>query len=516
MKWLSAWWRWCAITCLLVVTACGGGGGSGEAPPPVTNELLARVNAPLSTMVGQWLTLDGSSSSVGTYAWRVVQRPAGSTASLDAAQSTVASPSLKLDVVGDYVFGLTVSAGSSKSAEALVTVKGTISLVTQAEAAKLSAFVDLNAQSVVLAWTDTLPAGGSYRVQSLDANKKVVSTLADVQAGTGASLQWSGPIAGASGWQVLAIFGGTTYPLSSATQPAAVLIPLTPGPTSIEVDGAQPFSWADGRKLQIKNFGGYDQYVWYVDLHKVWFGAMDVGTSMQASQLQTNDYDPYATDGAHALWVRMTLGGYLTVDLRSSIQLSSLSATLQLNKDGWFTPVADPIDPGAFNVVASATSAKGIKSIEAIADGVSLGTLTDKNWKACPPCVTNDLYGWSLTLKAGDHSLQVRATDGAGRVFVASRSYHVSQQPVITRDSPKDGTVGASFNLTGHVTADSSAAIEVVARLQDLEVFRGNSADFSNTIDLSGVANGTYTLLVSATAGGRPAVAVARQLIISK
>lgn len=111
-----------------LLVGCGGSGNSNDCSlgvnycnvPPI-----ASVGSPQGVLVGKTVKLDGSASSDAngdalTYAWSIVTRPSGSVASLVAPAS--AKPSFVADIVGSYVFSLTVSDGKANSAPVTTTV----------------------------------------------------------------------------------------------------------------------------------------------------------------------------------------------------------------------------------------------------------------------------------------------------------------------------------------------------------------------------------------------------------
>lgn len=84
-------------------------------PAPVANAGFAQ-NVALGSMV----TLDGSASSVGSYAWELTSRPIGSSAALSS--STAVNPTFQADVAGTYVASLIVNNGQVNSTPATVII----------------------------------------------------------------------------------------------------------------------------------------------------------------------------------------------------------------------------------------------------------------------------------------------------------------------------------------------------------------------------------------------------------
>ena len=103
------------LAAALVVSGCGGSSGNNNRPPPPPPNNPPSANAGPDQTVARdvMVTLDGSVSSDPdehyplTYAWSIVDKPAGSTAALSDPSSV--SPSFGLDVAGDYTIELIVS-----------------------------------------------------------------------------------------------------------------------------------------------------------------------------------------------------------------------------------------------------------------------------------------------------------------------------------------------------------------------------------------------------------------------
>ena len=166
---------WCLLWILALLTACGGGGGGAEPEPPPSASAVIRatalaVNAGSTAVVqapvGSTITLDGGASTaqggINSWAWSVVSRPTGSTASIASATTAVAS--FVPDAVGTYEFRLQVTGTSGASASAALTVNvvaatPVVNVVTSVNF--IGPVTTLPAQSVALGSIVALDAAGS-------------------------------------------------------------------------------------------------------------------------------------------------------------------------------------------------------------------------------------------------------------------------------------------------------------------------------------------------------------------
>lgn len=109
-----------ALFGVLLLAGCHGG-SSAAAPPPT-----ALAGADRAALTGNRVALDGggSSAAVGgalSYTWTMLSQPAGSTATLAAADTM--RPSFVPDRRGDYELRLVVAAGGASSAADTVTIR---------------------------------------------------------------------------------------------------------------------------------------------------------------------------------------------------------------------------------------------------------------------------------------------------------------------------------------------------------------------------------------------------------
>jgi PKD domain len=92
---------------------------------------VASAGANQTVPVNSLVVLDGTASTDADrqpldFTWVLLSKPAGSSASLNAAEARTARPTLTPDVAGAYVASLVVSDGTSSSAPAVVTITATV------------------------------------------------------------------------------------------------------------------------------------------------------------------------------------------------------------------------------------------------------------------------------------------------------------------------------------------------------------------------------------------------------
>ena len=176
-----------AASLFAILSACGGGSGSVETPVATEmNVTPTELNAPplasagnaQSVFVGSDVTLDGSQSTDAdsdalTFAWEMMSRPSGSSATLD--DPTGVRPRFTADTAGDYVFQLVVNDGKADSLPATVMIVAAVQNlppVAQAGAAQNvftgavvsldgTASSDANGDPLTYAWTLATPSGST-------------------------------------------------------------------------------------------------------------------------------------------------------------------------------------------------------------------------------------------------------------------------------------------------------------------------------------------------------------------
>ncbi len=183
-----------ALGCVVVALAAGCGGsdgnnntapaGGGPVTPPVVNALpTARAGGAQNVLIGATVQLDGTASTdpeggTLTYTWRLLDRPLGSNATLDASSSP--RPRFVADTGGSYTVSLVVSDGvnSSFASNVVITAAlGNVAPVARAGAVPgavpgrtvaLSgeASSDANGDPLSFSWTLSRPAGSTATLSS--------------------------------------------------------------------------------------------------------------------------------------------------------------------------------------------------------------------------------------------------------------------------------------------------------------------------------------------------------------
>lgn len=198
-----------ALGCVVVALAagCGGNDGNGGNPPasggpvapPATNAVPnARVGGPQSVLIGANVQLDGTAStdpegSALTYAWTLIARPLGSTATLDAASSP--RPRFVADTAGSYTASLVVNDGVNSSFANTVVITAALgnvapvaragsdpaAVVGSTVALSGAASSDANGDPLSFSWTLSGPAGS---VAALSSTSTEASSFVPDRVGT--------------------------------------------------------------------------------------------------------------------------------------------------------------------------------------------------------------------------------------------------------------------------------------------------------------------------------------------
>ena len=490
----------------LLLAACGGGDGGGDAPPePPT----ANAGATQSAMTGETITLDGRGSTDPqgrslSYRWRLASRPAGSAAVL--AGTASAQASFVPDLVGSYVAVLAVDNGSFTSAESSVTLNATPDIRGPARLAALAATVDFSLRTVRLAWSDTLPSGTRYQVESVDAGGTgtVLATL-DGSGGAGAAMSWQGTLAASVTLRVRAAYQGSLAPLQTAQGAASLPIAVPAVAPSIQLGTAEPLGGTV--MLSIGDAGTVQSVAWYADLAPLATTTIGPAFAYPWDTLRV-------VDGPHLLLARMALAPGVTQELRRTVEVANTSIRITAGLSGFMA--------GQTWLIARATSDFGIVFGEAFVDGRSLGGYATYN--LCTPwCSAGepDAFGWQLDtvgLGSGEHEYQIRITDGSGAVRTSGGLFSISNPPIVTLDAPLDGAmVSGTLVVSGRTDTDKPQPmpITVTVTLGGLEILRTTASPFATSFSLAGVVPGAYTLTVRAVDRQGTATVVTRVVTVA-
>jgi hypothetical protein len=481
------------------LSGCGGGGGSTSTD---TNTAPIAVAGPAQSAVqGTLVTLDGSASADAngdalSYLWTLTLRPTGSAAALNGA--TTAKPSFAPDLPGVYSASLVVNDGRVNSSTiASVSITVTPDPVAQADralatAAKLGAVVDLAANTLRLEWTDSFPAGTSYRVESQerpDAAFGPVETLAG-SGGTGAAMAWTRALTVSTTYRVQALVSGRTVSLLTSQGAPSVAVTVPGGTPQILVNMTEPLSGS--AQLAVGDGSTSPTYravTWYADLKLVGTGAASPGNPVSWNTAT-------ATNGAHLILARVETSPDARLELRRTLNVVNSNLAVNASVSG---------KTGSINVDVRASSQYGIAKVEAAVDGKPLPTLTTPN--ACSArfgCGTAfDAYRFTLdasALGSGSHVMVVTATDLAGARQQATVQVPVANPPQLSLTSPVDGAfVNGTLLVSGAASTDKTGAVTVVATLGDYPVLQTSTPAFNTSFSLSGLAPGAYTLTLRAT-----------------
>lgn len=194
-----------ALGCVVVALAAGCGGDDGNAPaagggvappPPPTNALpSARAGEAQNVLIGATVQLDGTASTdpeggTLTYAWRLLERPLGSNAVLEAGNTP--RPRFVADVAGAYIVSLEVNDGVNTSLASRVVITAALGNVAPvARAGSLPGAVpgrtvvlsgeassDANRDPLTFRWALGRPAGSTATLSS--TNSETSSFVPDV------------------------------------------------------------------------------------------------------------------------------------------------------------------------------------------------------------------------------------------------------------------------------------------------------------------------------------------------
>jgi hypothetical protein len=395
------------------------------------------------------------------------------------------------------LLGLTACGGTSNSTSS--PPGSTAEDLGDAQAASLTATLDLSTNRATLKWMDAFPHATRYEIeeQNADGTWSVIDGVWAAQ-GSELALQWTGSVNAAETFRVEAAMPGYTVPLetpfgqtSIAVSPPAVL-PV------IEFDQPEPVE--SKVTASISNAAAYLSVAYVVDAQG-YFNSAAIGAPYAASVDVSN-----LTTGAHVVVATLEVDSVLTLQVSRNLQVHTSSVALSMN-------VAE--GPSVIDTYVTATSDSGITSVSAsVDDTLSLGSLAAPNACTPAPCSPGqpfNAYHFSfeeLNVGTGDHEIETRAVDGPGNTAAGSTGITLPSPTEATLDAPLDGTsVQGTLAISGTFGSGTPGALELLVALSGTPVYDttlanpGSVVPFSAEINLPGIANGPHTIDVYARVG---------------
>jgi hypothetical protein len=376
------------------------------------------------------------------------------------------------------------------------------SVTALATAAQLTASFAPETQVASLSWKDTLPQGTQYAVQSQSTGGSF-TTLETVSGagGNSAVLNWQRPVTQTTTFRVQAQpTAGDAVTLATTQQQTSVTVSVPRATPQIAVNTTEPVSGT----VQLSIDGGY-QYPgvsWYVDTRLIGQGTASAGNPI-------NWNTSGETNEQHLVIARIQTSTDSYTDVRRTVQVSNVNLALTASVSA---------TTGTINVDVSASSANGIARVEATFDGTPQPSLSEPN--ACSRfCSTNNLYRFTVDAAAagtGNHSMVIKAVDRQGGSKTITVAVPVNNKPGLTVTAPVDGAlVNGSLQLSGTATSDKSGMVTTTASLGELQFVNTTVANFSGTLDLTGLPAKTYTLTVTSKDSSNATTVVQRSITVT-
>jgi hypothetical protein len=334
---------------------------------------------------------------------------------------------------------------------------------------------DPSGGALTFSWTLTAkPAGSAATLTAANTARPALTT--DIAGSYTASLTVSSPHA------------------SSTAATVTVTAQATDG-LAIMADRAEPLT---GTNVQLSPSASVHgaEVTWYADTVLLGTGP----TVSWNTRLVAN--------GTHQLMARVKISSTKTVEIRRTVNVANPSvAVYNQGVEG---------TSGAIRITVRATSAFGVASVSATLDGTPLATLTSPNVCDTGTC-TPDLYRFQVVNAAsGDHTLVVKATDGAGSTDQISIPVPVANAPVLTLTNVSNGLLAhGSLKVAGTASTDKGGPVAVTVSLGDITILQTQGPTFSTTYDISGLAPGSYTLTVQATDSTQSSVRQQRMVYVT-
>ena len=368
---------------------------------------------------------------------------------------------------------------------------------------QLTATVNLSSNTVLLQWSDSFPSGTSYRIelQNADGSFSLVETVSGV-GGAGTAMQWQRSLTVSGVYRVVAVLPASTVTIATPQGQSSVTVSVPPSPPGIVLDKTEPVSGAVS--LSLASSSAYPAVSWYTDLRLIGSGT---GVGNPVSWNSATE-----TNGSHLILAKIQVAPDSYTEVRRTVSVSNSNIAVNAGVSG---------TTGTINVDVTASSQFGIARVEAVFDGVAIGSLTSPN--ACASRMgcgsANNVFRFSInaaTAGSGSHSMLITATDSAGNSKSTTVLVPVSNLPGLSVTSPADGAfVSGTLNLAGSYSTDKSGVVTVLASLGDYQFMSSTSAAFTGSMSLVGLTPGAYTLTLRATDSSNGVTVIQRTLTVT-
>jgi hypothetical protein len=355
-----------------------------------------------------------------------------------------------------------------------------------AQYAMLAAGFDVSSGAATLTWTDTFPPGTTYIIQQQTSSG--TWTQLDTVAGTGSDLvplSWTHTFSTATTLRVVVQESGYVVPLETSKQQTSLEISLTTDLPTLGLSQPQPLTSGGTVIASISGGGNYLSATYYLDANLIDKGVKngpDFSIGINATNL---------ANGTHQLLVQLATGATTSLEVSLIFQVS-----VPPPPEITLTEASQQLTTGGIQILVTATSGYPITSVSGSWDGQSLGTQQSPN--------STGQYAFTVSASdaaSGTHTFVAQATDGNGVTESQSFNVVVINPPIINVTSPVPMTLanGGSLLVTGTVASDvPGLTFTVTATLGDLPISITGGASFSGSLNIAGLAPGTYPLQVEA------------------
>ena len=359
--------------------------------------------------------------------------------------------------------------------------------------ANLSATYRPDTQQATLSWTDTFTNESSFRIDRQSGTDWIAVQNVPAAPGSSTILSWTVPVSGETTFRVLALVGGSTVALSTVTHAGQVAVATQVGAPVISLSAPEPLQ--GGATLTVSGAPSGATVRYYADF-------ATLGSMLTVPPFQQLWDTTTASNGNHLLQAMVQLSADNTIEVRRQVTVGNPSPVPGLQTTMTVTPsLSETV------VAIAATTDVGIASVQLFVDGQSAGTLALPNVciqsSACGP-PRPPLWVYSFTLpyagySNGQHAIVGVATDNNGAKSQTSATMQMNDPPQVTLARPADNEIvgTGSLQVNGAVSDDTGFAdVSVTLGATQIQLFGAGSFNFS--YDLTGLANGYYTLAVSA------------------